>query len=223
MTNRPGAVDDVLRARVAQNAAERFASFRLRYDVYVAEQGKPYDSANHAERTLSDDLDDDGCTVIVESSNVGVVGTVRANWFDSDVTRTRYAAEFQLSRFSHVPLFQLSVCSRLAAAPEYRNMRARELLFETIYEIGIERRNTRLCFATCAPRLLRLFKRYGFREYLPPTQDPVVGLLHRVVLVLHDLEYLETVNSPFAGIAERMGVARSNDAWRWPDDGTAVA
>jgi len=206
----PGALFDAV-ARVAIEAPDRLAAFRLRYEVYVAEQGKGYPEADHEERLLSDELDPESELIVVDSLG-DIVGTVRANWFDSSATRARYAHVFELVRFPKVALAHIAVCSRLAASTDHRHTKARSLLFETIYAQGLERK-TCLCFATCAPLLLRMFRRYGFREYITPIHDPVVGTLHRTVLVLDDLAHLERVQSPFYEMAKNRNVISHNRPW----------
>jgi hypothetical protein len=86
------------------------------------------------------------------------------------------------------------------------------LLFSEIYRYGLSR-NTQLCFEACAPSLLPIFRKYGFREYLPPCFDPIVGQLHRMVLVLDDLAHLERVRSPFLGIAKQFGLGHECRPW----------
>ena len=197
-------------ARVAIDADDRIAAFRLRYDVYIAEQGKPYPEADHDDRLLSDELDNDADIIVVES-NGAIVGTVRANCFSSPATRARYAQVFELDRFP-VDLSEVVVCSRLAASAEHRHRVERGLLFEGIYEHRLAK-NTRLAFATCAPVLVRMFRRYGFREYASPIRDPIVGTLHRMLLVLDDIEHLGKNNSPFEPIARRHDIAMVSRPW----------
>jgi len=43
-----------------------------------------------------------------------------------------------------------------------------------------------------------MFRHYGFREYAAPILDPVVGTLHRTLLVLDDLDNLSRANSPLS-------------------------
>jgi hypothetical protein len=65
----------------------------------------------------------------------------------------------------------------------------------------------------CAPILVRLFRRYGFREYASPIHDSIVGTLHRMLLVLDDPEHLTRIDSPFLGIAERCAIAHADRPW----------
>ncbi|WP_347259323.1 GNAT family N-acyltransferase [Rudaea sp.] len=191
---------------------EKEQVFRLRYDVYVGEQKKAYPEADHVKRLLFDELDPDADIIAVKTAEGGIVGTVRANWFDSAATHAHYSDVFGIENFLGIDRGCISVCSRLAASPEHRHIRVRELLFESIYEHGLDR-DTRLCFATCAPILLRMFGKYGFREFAAPILDPVVGKLHRTLLVLDDVAHLERVRSPFLEIAEARRAGVEPRAW----------
>jgi len=183
---------------------------RLRYGAYVQEQGKNYPEANHEAKLLSDPLDATGETIYVAEGEA-VLGTVRANWFDCETTYARYGKTFQIDEFDRVPRAQISMCSRLAVIAHRRNAVIRRLLFNAIYEQGLKRR-TRLSFVTCAPSLLRMFQRYGFREYAAPIHDPVAQTLHRMLLVLDDVLYLSSIGSPFYRIAVNAGVSIADRA-----------
>jgi predicted GNAT family N-acyltransferase len=198
-------------ARIAATVHDQLEAFRIRYTVYVAEQRKSYPSADHRQKMLSDHLDSSATIILVAGEN-GSCGTVRANFLDSAGVRSAYENQIDLSLFSLIPDRCISVCSRLAVLPEHRGRIVSSLLFSEIYRYGLSR-NTQLCFEVCAPSLLPIFRRYGFREYLPPFFDPIVGELHRMVLVLDDLAYLESVRSPFLGIAKQAGLAHQCRPW----------
>lgn len=198
-------------AHLANSQTDRLGAFRLRYACYIAEQRKPYPDANHDNQMLSDELDADGEIILVKEGGA-VSGTVRANWFDSHATHFSYASTFELARFSAINPSEIAVCSRLAVSPEHRDARTRELLFNAIYERGAAR-NTKLCFVACATRLVRLFRRYGFREYQTPYEDAVVGRLHRLVLVMRDRAHLARCNSPFSRIASELDLPDESQPW----------
>lgn len=141
-----------------------------------------------------------------------IVGTVRANWLDSTATFAKYHPFFGIEPFSAIPPARIAVCSRLAALLEHRYQSARGLLFDSIYLRGLDR-DTQLCFVACAKVLVRMFRGYGFREYATPVDDPVVGQLHRFVLVLDDLDYLAAIKSPFHALALERGVKPVERPW----------
>lgn len=184
---------------------------RLRYEVYICEQGKPYPNADHARRVLIDALDEQAEIVLVESGE-RTEGTVRCNSLLDNPARVLYQDQLELHLFEAMSPSEMVVCSRLAVDPIYRHSTVRDLLFDTINRHRAAR-GTKLCFATCAPALLRLFKFYGFREYGTPTSDPYVGPLHRTVLVLDDVDWLMEVKSPFARAAIELGLKRVDRPW----------
>jgi predicted GNAT family N-acyltransferase len=198
-------------AIIAGTEHERLEDYRIRYAVYIAEQHKSYASADHRQQIFSDDLDQ-SATIILVTSESGSCGTVRANFLDSAGVGLAYQDEIDLSLFSLIPDQCISVCSRLAVLPEHRGSIVSSLLFSELYRYGL-RRNTQLCFEACVPSLLPIFRRYGFREYMPPFSDSIVGQLHRMVLVLDDLAHLERVRSPLLGIAQHFGVAHQSRPW----------
>jgi predicted acetyltransferase len=101
------------------------------------------------------------------------------------------------------------VCSRLAVLPEFRGGGAGRAAFEALYHHEA-RRGVLFSFHYCAPRLVPLFRRYGFREYLPPIEDAVISQAHRMVLLLDDLRHLQTTRSPFYSIAtESLALSRT--------------
>lgn len=209
MTNRDNTND--YRVQIVAAEHDRLEAYRIRYAVYVAEQRKSYPGADHRQQIFSDDLDQ-SATIILVKSESGSCGTVRANFLDSVGVRSAYENQIDLSLFSLIADRCISVCSRLAVLPEHRGRIVSSLLFSEIYRYGLSR-NTELCFEACAPSLLPIFRRYGFREYMPPFSDPIVGQLHRMVLVLDDLSYLESVRSPFLGIAKQFGLAHQCRPW----------
>jgi len=200
------------RAWLAGSESERLAAYRLRYHVYVGEQGKGYPEADHSALTLSDELDDEAELILVSVDGF-VGGTVRGNLFGSCATRHRYGKYFEVSRVSGFDPARIAVASRMAAHPAYRHGAVRRLLFESLYSRGLALQ-TELCFVACAPALLPLYRRYGWREYVAPIEDPIVGARHRMLLVLDDIEYLERMNSPYARIALEHAVAPCSRAAR---------
>lgn len=193
-------------ARIARSDRERDAAFKLRYSVYFEEQGKAYPEADHIGKKLTDPLDAGSEILIIFNTDGEPVGTVRSSWMDDQPAFEHYKNILDLKRFDHFRRGEISVCSRLAVSRESRNMRICASLFSTNLRRGLDRQ-TKLCFAMCAPRLLPLFKRYGFREYENTVMDPLVGPLHRTVLHLDDRDYLRSIKSPFIQVIDNVQTA----------------
>ena len=197
-------------ALLAWHTVDRRAAFRLRYEVYIAEQRKPYPEANHEDRILTDELDAEGEIVIVKDKGE-VLGTVRTNSLASPLAHAKYCEVLGIQELPDMNLSRSVVSSRLATNAGHRRAVVRSMLFEKIYEHQLTR-GTRHCFAVCAPPLVRMFRRYGFREYAMPIHDAIAGTLHRTLLVLDDLDHLRGIHSPFVAIAEKLGVAATPDS-----------
>jgi hypothetical protein len=211
LIERPATLAARLNVRVASSEADRLRAFRLRYDVYVTEQRKAYADADHKNGLLTDPLDAEAVILMAEEG-ADACGTVRSNWFDSSATAHTYGSLFQTDRFSRLSPTEMSVCSRLSVAPTSRSTDVARLLLAGIYEYGL-RRGTTLCFATCVPPVLRIFRRYGSREYAPPVIDQAAGKLHRTILVLDDIAHFARVGSPLLAIARTHAVVSVHRPW----------
>jgi len=190
--------------RVAVSTADRLAAFRLRYRAYVIEQGRLLTEADHERQLLFDELDDEGDILIVEAGGK-IRGTLRANLLSSAITRTLYREIFDLDRFSGVAPGEMAVCSRLALSREgARHHRlAQMLLFRAMYARGLVHK-VRLCFAPCPAALLPTLLRYGFREFAAPIRDlRQASFLHRTLLMMDDIDYLQKIGSPLLSVANQ--------------------
>jgi predicted GNAT family N-acyltransferase len=197
---------------MASTYADLEAVARLRYEVYIAEQGKPYPEADHSKRLLTDALDDADPDIVIVEADGQPVGTVRCNLFSHRRVVDCYRATFDPEALLEATPDQVSVCSRLAVLPAYRFSIVRALLFSGIFEFAFPR-GVRYCFAACAPILRRMFKAYGFREFAGPVSDDIVGRLHRLLLVMDDTAHFARINSPFLSIVHRHGVMAVHRPW----------
>jgi acyl carrier protein len=198
-------------AAVASTEEERVAAFRLRYSVYIEEQKKQYSEADHQLRWLTDQLDAGSAIVLGRNSTVPC-GTVRASFLDSEVVKQTYEKQLGLSLFDKVEPKAVAICSRLAVLRSHRATPVSSVIFSELYRYGSER-GTQLCFVACASGLRSFFLQYGFREYLAPFEDLVVGTLHRMVLPLDDLAHLERTNSPYLPTAKLLRVKHVSRSW----------
>jgi len=192
-------------ASVSETSADHLAAFALRFQVYVVEQGKPYASSDHENSTLTDELDPSAVILVVKAGNE-CCGTVRLNYFDVKETREFYAGVFDAGHHRRFDPRHIGVCSRFAVSSAHRNASVRDLLCRALFDYGL-RRGGKVCYAACAPPVDRVFRRYGFKEFLPPVLDPVAGLLRRMVMLLDDIEHLEKIRSPLVAVRNPIGPA----------------
>lgn len=182
--------------------------FRLRYQVYIAEQGKPYPDADHHRQMLIDPLDDIS-TLLIARHDETVVGSVRSSWFDVPEVR-RCFPMFSIEPGFPVPLHNIGIATRLVIDLSQRGRAATNALLRHLYRLSLDR-GDEISFAACNLKLVSFFRRYGFIEFAPPYQDPVVGHLARLVLFTRDLRHLEAVRSPFLPVARHGDLACPED------------
>jgi len=197
--------------RVAETDAERRAIYEFRYQVYIQEMGKPYSHADHERKQLSDPLDE-RATLLYSSRKGMIVGTVRINWGEDLAAFTAFSKSCGLADFQCFPARSLSFCSRLMVHRDHRYSAIAAAISTRAYQTGRER-GTQFNFVHCAPRLVRLFERMGFRQYRTGFADPEVGAQLPLVLVIEDIDHLRASRSPF--LSKALAWPNSRRAGHW--------
>jgi hypothetical protein len=170
---------------------------RLRYDLYVARDGKPYECADSKDGLLLEPVDamslnfcamrDDRPLSAVRSTwakdalhDPHLAPLVRAAWdqgLDETIVNSRFVVrDVRGAQATIMPLFrQVHRSGRLAGA--------RYSLLATRNE------------------LIPMFERFGFRKAGVRIDDPVAGALHLLIFDACDLGHLESIRSPLAAHA----------------------
>jgi predicted GNAT family N-acyltransferase len=185
-------------ADVISSEQERLEIFRLRYDVYVREMGKPYRRAAVADGILMDALDAPATLVALFGPNRTIVGTVRCNYAaDVLMLDPPLASRLKVAAIREDVRSFTTVCSRLVLAAEFRKRGTLGPLVESIYRWGQEH-GIQLNLIHTIPPLLPLFFHLGFREYGQAFRDDDAGSIQQpLYLLLNDVEHLRSVESPF--------------------------
>lgn len=181
---------------------------RLRYEIYIDEQRKKYPEADHVRKLFLDRYDDNAWVVLAKYKD-RLAGTVRANQFSDPEFKNDHIEKFGLAEIIDLIDEKSTACSRLAVFKGSRGLVITQLLFETIFAHGWEN-GIRYCFIHCSPEHLKLMKKFGFREYKPVFEDTLVGLQHRLVLILDDIDHLVSCSSPFTGLLDGVSVGESS-------------
>jgi len=187
--------------RPPRDDSERVAAYRLRYDLYVVEQGLFGDTADHQRRILTDASDEHAYTIIALCAG-NVVGTARCVHGGGGRFTNEDSETFDLQFFSDVvDESEISICSRLLVHPEHRTGGLPERmvahLFAELVERGIE-----ILLADCEPHLVNKWSRLGFRAY-GMCEHPTNGTLIRLALIVGDTKHLESIGSPLLSIASK--------------------
>jgi predicted GNAT family N-acyltransferase len=199
LTSSAKEVESQFAVRPVTTMEERAACYRLRYDVYVAEQGKPYPNADHARRLLTDGMDNRG---IVLGAFLGesAIGTLRVNFNDDQAFVGAYDEKLGLKRFFPLQGGRLSFASRLAVDPRYRYTSLFRDLVVAAYRVGAPA-EVAVSLCTCRPALVSLFEHLGYTAYGPRFVEKGGGQQRSLFLVTRDHAHLRRVQSPFMPLA----------------------
>ncbi len=205
------ASDHSVAIRLAEDKETKEAIDRLRYQVHIEEMGKTVASADHESRQLKDSLDE-GAIQFYAETDEGIIAALRLNFGDTGLGDETLQEEYELARFSHFSPSSLSFSSRLVVAPEWRGHAVLARLLYTGYEYGRER-GVQINFCNCAPALLQLYERLGYRRYKANFTDSDVGYRIPLLLICEDVEHFQTVRSPFLRLSKKWTNSPESAQW----------
>ena len=200
-----------MRVRMATTDEERRRVYQRRYEVYIAELGRPY-AADHERRELVDDLDDSSVHYYI-AEHGEVVAAMRSHWGDPTPAVLEAFCASDAILAPHQPLHH---SSRLFVAATGRASLAAWQLAKAAYLHG------RSCGIThtylyCAAHLVTMYERLGYERYRAEFTHPVVGQQFPLRLFADDEARLHDKRSPFAPLAVAY---RNRDAWQTALDET---
>ena len=209
---------------IAETEEEKRAVYRLRYDVYVEEMGRYQTVADHDQRMLYEDCDEQS-RIRYAASNGEVVATARFTWGGDAPLPQRMIDQYGLAPFlAELPASAIGVGERAMVRSDFRGSDVLLQLIGAGMQFANEHR-IQLGFGDCEPHLLNLYLSLGQRTYSKTNVNSAeAGYLIPLVLVVEDVAYLKQLNSPLLEYAHDFG-----DDARIPDcirrvfaDGTAV-
>lgn len=179
----------------ADTPAEREAVYRLRYDIYAREMNLESAAVDHERQQLFD-VNDETARLLTATVDGELVGTLRIHWGGDAPFPDEFDDTYDLSHFQPATTpDQIVVFSRLMVRKEFRGSMVPVQFFATIAKFAVDTR-ARLTFCDCQPHLLNLYTRLGYRTYTRTYDDPLMGLLVPLVLVVEDLAHLRAISSP---------------------------
>ncbi|MEM7483508.1 MAG: GNAT family N-acetyltransferase [Acidobacteriota bacterium] len=189
--------------RWATTEDERAAVYRLRYELYVADQGLFTDVADHARRWLTDEYDAVSRVALAEIDGE-VVGTVRVTFGDEAAFSDGARHEYDFARFAGVvDEGDIGIITRFLVRKEYRGngILSFQLLwkaFECCAVHGLE-----LLLGTCEAHLMNRYRTLGFQPYGKLYNHPTSGALVPIAIVFGDLAHMQRIGSPMASAIAR--------------------
>jgi GNAT superfamily N-acetyltransferase len=196
--------------RIATTAEELSRIFAFRYRIFVQELGKPIRHADHANRLLSDRFDP-LATQLYVTDGKKIAGAIRIMNGRSHAC-PQMGHNFALSRFSPFRDEHFSFTSRLFILPEYRGTRAFIALLKEIYDLA-RKRGSILDFIVCGPKMVRLYEQLGYRRYKEHGDDPDMGLIIPMLLILDDLPHMQRMKSPLYRMAKHWPSEPAHAGW----------
>ena len=192
----------MIKLRPATTPEDREAIYRLRYELYVEDQGLFRDEADHENRLLVDSYDADSHLFLAELDGE-IVGTSRLT-LGSDATfteETRRAYDFE--RFRGVVADEdFAMVTRLCVRRAHRGGSLGFRLLEAAFGLAAER-SAEIILGRCCTGLLKHYRPFGYRPFGDLVKDPAHGIRARIAVVLGDVDYLRRMNSPMTTALER--------------------
>ncbi len=190
---------------MAETEDERRAVYRLRYDVYVEEMGRYQTVADHAQRMLYEDCDEQSRISYAEIDGE-VVATARLTWGGDAPLPQRMIDQYGLAPFlAELPASAIAVGERAMVRP---HLRGTDLLLKMMgggMQFANENR-IQLVFGDCEPHLLNLYLGLGQRTYSKTNVNSAeAGYLIPLVLVIEDIAHLKRMNSPLLEFVRDFG------------------
>lgn len=187
-----------LQVHIATQSWEKRAIYRLRYEVYVEEMARSLGSHANTDKLLFDSLDDKSILLYAQAGS-DIIGTMRLTIAAVEDFSAELVKVFHMHKFKALytdnsnPL--LSLGTKLAITPRYRNSPALFLLIAKAYQI-LRDQSVHFFFGGCNPNMIPLYERIGFRRFVENFTDPGYGLLIPLVAIPADTPHFRAVKSP---------------------------
>lgn len=194
--------------RIATTDEDRAAVYRLRYELYVEQQGLFLDQADHENRWLRDGYDESS-TIILAEDDGRCVGTSRMSFGAETEFSEASKEDYDFARFDDLlEPADFSVITRLMVLPAYRGGDLGTRLFAESFRLAAEK-GAELVLGSCELHLINYYWPLGFRPFGQLSNHPTNGVLVRIAAVLGDLEHVRNMDSPVTEALARR--RRSNE------------
>jgi hypothetical protein len=190
---------------IAETEEEKRAVYRLRYDVYVEEMGRYQTVADHTQRMLYEEVDEQS-RISYAAIDGEMVATARLTWGGAGPFPQRMINQYGLAPFlAELPPSAIAVGERAMVRP---HLRGTDVLLKMIIKgmPWVNERRIQLIFGDCEPHLLNLYLGLGQRTYSKTNVNSAeAGYLIPLVTVVEDVAYLRQLKSPLAECAHDFG------------------
>lgn len=189
--------------RWAETEEEKEAVYRLRYDLYVADQGLFRDVADHQRRWLTDEYDSVSHIALAEMDGE-VVGTIRVTFGSEATFSAGTRREYDIDRFAGVVEgSDIGTITRLLVRRELRGggVIPFQLLWSAFERAAVH--DMEILVGSCEPHLVNRYRSLGFQPYGKLYNHPTSGALVPIAFVLGDVAHLRRIGSPMVSAVSR--------------------
>lgn len=194
--------NDEIYIGIANTITEKEKIFNFRYKIYIKEMSKQIAGVDHDKQILKDELDE-WAILLYAKVNSKIVATIRVNVGDEKKYGSKLSNILSFKNFKNHNKEMFGFVTKLMIDIPYRNSSILYSFMIASYKICYEN-NVKVFFGACNFHLLRLYEQMGFRRYTNNFIDPGYGLLAPIAIVVHDLEHLRKVRSPFLRAARKL-------------------
>ncbi|MBS0367478.1 MAG: cyclic nucleotide-binding domain-containing protein [Proteobacteria bacterium] len=195
---------------VADTDDVRKSLYRFRYDVFVSEQKKYRNIADHEGRMLIDPVDEHATHLCLERDGQ-IIGSMRF-LHGLEHVPPAWHVNLALEKFAQFPASHFAFSGRLLMLPAYRGSRGLLDLIRFAYQLG-RSAGSRFDFISCNPHLVRFYEMMGYRRYCAYYEAPGLGFQVPMVLVTDDIPHLQGIGSPFTSLANDFPIDSSHGKW----------
>jgi len=198
------------KVKVATSASDLLLIGKLRYEYFIARDGKPYTHADHTARSLIEPVDRRSLNFYVEIDNK-LVAAVRLSRSEDAVLDEQLSAAIAHSSLDKERLHSTVLNSRLVVREETRARLCVPELFRMVYRAG-RLAGAQHCVAAARPSVIPLFQRFGFVVQPGSYACNVAGTMRVAVLDSLDHGRLVETRSPFLAEYEALAVQQKGYA-----------
>jgi hypothetical protein len=195
--------EEAIKVSIAATLEEKRAVYRLRYNIYAEEIAFKLESVDHQNKLFYDEMDEEA---ILLYAHVGskIIGTGRINIgkladFSPDVVQIYRMDKFK-TFYNQEEDPNFAVASKGMIAQEYRSSSALTLIMAKLYSLYCDYK-VQFAFIDCNFHLIPLHEHYGSRRIDTNSLYPSLGPQASLVMLVDDVQYLQTVGSPLFHIA----------------------
>lgn len=194
------------RVSLAHSRWERQAIYGLRYKVYVEELAKKNPSnVDHERQWIKDPEDEKPGSVLLYSGSIpNLSGTLRLTTWEPGHIPAEVVERYSLELFPDYQNLTICEAARLVVRANFRGKLILPALARACYETVCRKQNVHLAFLYCAPGLVRIYRRLGFRPYAGRLVSTKDGIRVPLLMIPSDLRYFREVNSPLTCLAREL-------------------